>query len=409
MGHAVGRLIAIAAVATAALPAPAFGARNLAGVPANLTESAVSENFTVHYTSTPGDPNAISPQAARQLLATAERALGDSRSRIGLPQPLDDGDRRSDIYVYGANRPGERGTWRRDSDADQTSGWIGIPPDATDIVTVTHQVVHLQQLALYRPAGSTLAEGSATWVPLYLYAGELGRLPDHAQFFPDDPLDCESAARCGRPGHGAWRFFQHLAERHGTQIVRALYDRSRALGAIDHQPHFREALDAALAARQTTMPRTFAEFTAANLVGGYQLTGLARRRYGATEPFADLATGIRSRSFRPRVVKLDHLSAAFYRLRSGSDVLRSGPRRCRRATLRVRFEGPADLEGPLYWARFRPRRGAAQPVELTEGRASIEIPWSTCGGREIGVAFHNPSWRVDARRFVIRARIRVGR
>lgn len=403
MRTAIGLLLAIAAVT----PSPAQAARNLNGVPVSLTETATSQNFAVHYTTAAGDPNAIAPEAAQGLLANAERALADSRSRLGLPPPADDGDGRSDIYVYNANRRGERGTWRADSPADQTSGWIGIPPDATDIVTVTHQVVHLQQLAIYRPAGSVLAEGSAAWAPLHLYAGEVGRLPDHARFFPDDPLDCESASRCARPGHGAWLFFQHLAERHGSQIVRALYDRSRALGSVDHRPHFREALEGALAARQTTIAQTFADFTAANLVGGYELTGLARRRYGATEPLADLATGTRTRRFRARVVKLDHLSAAFVRLRSGSDVRRSGPRRCHRATLRLSLKGPADLETSLHWAQFRPRRGTARPLTLVRGRATAEVPWSTCGGREVGVALHNPSSTADARRFVMRVALKV--
>jgi hypothetical protein len=392
------------------LPGPAYAGRNLNGVPGNLTEQVVSDNFAVHYTSTPGDPNAIAPEGAQQLLATAERALADSRVRLSLPQPVDDGDRRSDVYVFSVDRRGERGSWRADSSTDQTSGWIAIPPDATgDIVTVAHQVVHLQQLALYRPAGSVLAEGTATWAPLHLYADEIGMLPTQALFFPDDPLDCESASRCGRPGHGAWRFFQHLSERHGAQTVRAIYDRSRTLGEVDHRPHFREALEGALAARQTDLQRTFAEFTAANLVGGYELHGLARRRYGATEPFDDLATGIRSRRFRARAVKLDHLAGAYYRIRSGSDVARSGRRRCRRATLRLRLSGPADLEAPLYWAPFRPRRGSARAVTLVRGRAVVEVPWSTCGGREVGVAFHNPSASVDARRFVLRPDLRVRR
>jgi hypothetical protein len=404
------RLLAIAAAAGAVVPAPALAARNLKGVPDNLTEQVRSDNFVVHYTSAPGDPNAIAPEGAQQLLATAERALGDTRTRLSMPQPLDDGDGRSDIYVYRVDRRGERGTWRADSTRDQTSGWIAIPPDAAgDIVTVTHQVVHLQQLALYRPAGMTLAEGSATWAPLHLYAGELGRLPDAALFLPDDPLDCESSSRCGRPGHGAWRFFQHLSERHGAQIVRALYDRSRALGELDHRPHFREAIDAALEARQTTLPRTFSEFTAANLVGGYELRGLARRRYGATEPHDDMATGARTRRFRARSVTLDHLSGAYYRFRSGSDLQPVGARRCRRAVLRLRLEGPADLEEPLYWAPFRPRRGSARAVALRRGRAVVEVPWSTCGGREVGLAFQNPSPSMDERRFVVRPELRVRR
>jgi hypothetical protein len=404
----IARVFAAAALALSAAAAPsAAGARDLSGVPDGLGEQVESRNFAVHYTSAPGDPNAIVPDAAQQLAETAERALSDSKGRLDLPQPRDDGDGRADIYVFQAGSNPERGMVRPDSRADQTTGWIAVPPDATgDIVTVAHMVVHLQQLGLYRPAGGVLAEGSATWAPLYLYAGEVGRLPDHAQFFPDDPLDCTDERVCGRPGYGAWQFFELLAERHGPQVVRALYDRSSTLGASDHGPHFREALQDELRARGTTLAATFALFTAANLVGDYKLPGLARRRYGATEPFDDRATGTRARRTPAQAVTLDHLSAAFYRVRSGSDLSQAARRkRCRPARLRVTIDGPSGLEAPLYWAPFRPRRGAARAIALTKGRAVIDRPWSTCGGRELGIALHNPSASVDDRTFTVRVRL----
>ena len=408
--RALTAVLAAAALASAA-PTGAHAARNLGGVPGNLTEQAVSQNFVVHYTSAPGDPNAIAPEAAQGLLVTAERSLGDSKSRLDLPQPMDDGDGQADIYVYSTPSGGpERGLVRADSRDDRASGWIGIPPDATaDPFTVTHQVVHLQQLGLYRPAGRVLAEGSATWAPLHLYPGGIRSLPDQAQFFPDDPVDCSDDRICSQPGYNAWRFLELLAERHGPQIVRAIYDRSRSLGAKDHRAHLIEALQDVLAARQTTLPQTFAEYTAANLVGGYVLQPLVRRRYGATEPFDDMATGTRTRRFRPRAVTLDHLAAAFYRVRSGSDAAGSGRGRCLRARMRVRVTGPADLEAPLYWAPFRPRRGRAREIELVRGRATLDLPWSTCGGREIGIAFHNPSPATDGRTFTLSVRLDVRR
>jgi hypothetical protein len=407
--RAIAALVATAALA--AVPAPAHAARNLGGVPGNLTEQATSQNFLVHYTSAPGDPSAIAPEAAQGLLVAAERALGDSRSRLDLPPPMDDGDGHSDVYVYaGIDRGPERGLVRPDSRADRTTGWIGLQPDATgDMAAVTHQVVHLQQLGLYRPAGFVLAEGSATWAPLHLYASEIRRLSDQAQFFPDDPLDCDDPDVCSQPGYNAWRFFELLAERHGPQIVRAIYDRSRVLGAKDHRSHLIQALQDVLTDRQATLPATYAEYTASNLVGGYGLQMLARRRYGDTEPFDDLATGTRTRRFRPRAVTLDHLSAAFYRLRSGSDAADSRGRRCRRARMLVRIAGPEGLEAPLYWAPFRPRRGKARALELKKGRAALDLPWSTCGGREVGIALENPAPGIDDRTFTVTVRLTVRR
>ena len=402
----IATAVAAAALLLALAAQPSHAARNLAGVPANLGEEAASRNFAVHYTSAAGDPNAIAPEAAQSLLVNAERALGDSTSRLDMPQPIDDGDGRADIYVSaGTARPPERGMVRADSRADRASGWIGLPPDATgDIVAVTHQVVHLQQLALFRPAGRVLAEGSATWAPLHLYASELGPLTAQAQFVPEDPIDCGDPDRCSLPGYNAWRFFELLAERYGPQVVRDLYDRSRALGAKDHRAHLIESLDAVLAERGTTLPAAFAEFTAANLGGGFGLAGLAGRRYGGTEPFGDVATGIRSRRLRARAVAIDHLSAALYRIRSGPDDPASARARCKRARLHVRIDGPADLEAPIYWAPFRPRRGKPRAIELADGRATLDLPWTTCSSREVGIALHNPSPTVDDRRFKLTAR-----
>src|SRR5438067_2063950 len=84
-------------------------------------------------------------------------------------------------------------------------------------------------------------------------ARTLDGLPDIAEFFPDDPVDCDDPDRCSRPGYNAWRFFELLAEREGPEFVRALYDRSRALGARDHQAHLIDALEAELASRSTTL------------------------------------------------------------------------------------------------------------------------------------------------------------
>jgi hypothetical protein len=188
--------------------------------------------------------------------------------------------------------------------------------------------------------------------------------------------------------------------------VRALYDRSRALGADDHRSHLIDALDDVLLDRATTLPDTFADFTSSNLAGGYVLAGLAKRRYGGTEPFGDLATGTRTRRLRTQAVTLDHLSAAFYRVRSGPDDPTSSARpRCRRAKLTVAIQGPVDLETPLYWAPFRPSRGKPRALPLNKGRAAFERPWTTCGGREVGVAVLNPSADVDRRTFKLKVRL----
>jgi hypothetical protein len=384
---------------------PASAARNVDAVPDNLTETIATPNFLVHFTSTFGDPNGIGTAQVQQLAGNAERALGDLISRTDFPRPMDDGDGKIDLYVfYDKGRP-EPGLFQLDEgNTDRTSGWIAIPPNgATDIVTIAHQVFHLMQANVYRPAGRILGEGGATWASLHLYAPELRSLPDDAQFFPNDPLDCTTSQRCANPATGAWQFFELLAERYGADTLRRLYDRSRALGEQDGKAHFREALDEVLAAQNTTLPAAFADFTRANLIGGYALRLLAKRRYGATEPHADIVTGRRDRRYPSRGVTLDRLSAAFYRV-----VSSPAEKRCRRATLTLTLDGPVGLEMPLQLAEFQPRPRTPVLVALNaQGTAKKTFKWSTCSGRELGIAFLNPSGSINGRRFTVTAELKL--
>jgi hypothetical protein len=45
-------------------------------------------------------------------------------------------------------------------------------------------------------------------------------------------------------------------------------------------------------------------------------------------------------------------------------------------------------------------------IELKNGRAAFERSWSTCGGREIGIALHNPSSAADDRTFTLSVSLR---
>ena len=281
---------------------------------------------------------------------------------------------------------------RADSRADQATGWIGIPPDATgDMVTITHQVVHLQQLALYRPAGPRAGRGQrhlgaappvrerarGAARPGAVLPGRSDRLRRRATAAPAGLQRLALLRAAGRAPRPAGR-------------ARDLYDRSRALGARDHRAHFLEALEAVLAERDTTLPATFAEFTSANLVGGYGLQGLARRRYGGHRAVrrpghrhAHAALPAARGDARPPVGGV--LPAA-----SGSDAAACGRaaaagRRC-----------ACGSTGPPTWRRRstgrRSGRAAAGRAGRAggDGRAVFKLAWSTCSGREVGVGRAQP-------------------
>ena len=184
-----GRAIAVAAAAAVGLmPGPAYAGRNLNGVPGNLTERAASDNFTVHYTSTPGDPNAIAPEAAQQLLddrragagrlaraAAPAAARGRRRPafrRLRIPRRTTRRARHLAGRYHGrSDERLDRHSTRCDGRHPHRRSPGGAPPAARALP----------------PRGSVLAEGTATWAPLHLYAAEIGVLPDARAVLPRRP------------------------------------------------------------------------------------------------------------------------------------------------------------------------------------------------------------------------------
>lgn len=118
------------AVAAALLVPTAASASARPPVPSPVSELA-GPNFVVHYTASGGSPaDRLTPEGAATALANAETALAWYRSQ-GYPAPLDDGDGKTDIYVFAVPiaSPCTPGTLdlhaRRVGDEDRLAGDAG--------------------------------------------------------------------------------------------------------------------------------------------------------------------------------------------------------------------------------------------------------------------------------------------
>ena len=215
--------------------------------PASLTEAVTSDHFVVHYTSADGDPNAILPSRAQAISDAAERAYAVEVGDWHFPAPIDDGDGRTDVYVYTDEKTGRSALthidWPPPAGTRTSSAWFSIPPPAGTFV-IAHEFFHVLQYARFIYWGWT-TEPSAVWA--HLNETGAGVWPGiYAD--PWDSLDCLSQTddyACGGDalGYGRWIFFEDLSERYGgPAFVDAIGRRLALRGETESLPSPTQAI-----------------------------------------------------------------------------------------------------------------------------------------------------------------------
>ena len=183
-------------------------------------------------------------------------------------------------------------------------------------VTAAHEYMHAVQFAYDWLEDAWLMEATATWAEDEVFDS----VDDNVHYLSSRPLGPAAWSRSTRSTnpnwYGDWIFFRYLSERFTTQtggmptIVRDIWRRADAApGAGDD--YALQAVKGALAARNASFGKTFAQFADANrrrqerLRGGRleQLPDASALGPGDPDPHA----------FGPRsgtMVRLDHLTAA---------------------------------------------------------------------------------------------------
>jgi hypothetical protein len=363
----------------------------LAGVlapPANATrlvlpESMRTTHFEIHFIGDPLPPaTPVNRQQIGELAANLERAYGLITGAWGFPAPLNDGDGRIDVYVTDLSLIEALGLAFPDTGANQTSGYIHIDDDATELpYLATHELFHLVQFGTWSQMEGWLAEATAEWagfrsldfpvavrdsggeeVPLTMTLG-----------MPDMSVDCDGDG-CGLDeyedgGYSRWHFFQYLSERFDADLVRDVFDRIRAGGnpAIANVTY----LDQALQSRGSSLSGAFVEWHVANMGGDYSAKGLR----GISPPsYSKTLTGVETGLLPTQRITVNHLAARYVAFERGNG---SADTTCYAATLNVSVGFPAGVTAePYFWW---PEEGSRPiPLAVSGNGASLSIPWDTC-------------------------------
>jgi hypothetical protein len=402
------RLGLLAAVLAGALAPSAHAVR------LDLPESMRTTHFEVHFIGDPLPPaTPVNRQQIGELAANLERAYGLITGAWGFPAPLNDGDGRIDVFVTNLDLLPALGLAFPDTGANQTSGYIHIDDDATELpYLATHELFHVVQFGMWSQMEGWLAEATAEWagfrsldfpsvirdaageeVPIALTLG-----------MPDMSVDCDGDG-CGLDeyedgGYSRWHFFQYLSERFDADIVRDVFDRIRA-GANAAIPNV-TYLDQALQAQGMPLSDTFVDWHVANMGGDYTTRGLR----GISPPYySNTLTGAETGPLPTQRIAVNHLAARYVAFERGNG---SADTACHEATLTVSVGFPAGMSArPYFWW---PAEGSEPiPLAVSGSGASLSIPWDTCtwGSKRGLLSLPNSTLSTDGAIFSVDASLTV--
>lgn len=323
------------------------------------------------------------------LVARSADATWDSTiTRRGFRPPLDDsiyhdrddfgGDGRFDIYLrtVGPGGDGYRVTEVCTEVPFTCSGYFVMVPrfaaghytsdrEGTEVLT-SHELFHSIQAAYDARQWPTWAEGTAVWNQTQVFPE--GGLRDFLGFLPyfldepDRPFDKSMGTGPGSLyAYGAALWPQYLGERFGVDIVREIWEGSRAT-VRGRSPHFLDVTEKVLSRRGTTLAEAWLEFTRWNLLTASRADGTRGYRLAARYPGVRMEPTLRG--LGEREVRIDGLSARYLRIEPGL----SAPARLR---LSLHDESDTPAVGTAY---LQPAGG--KPTEerpFPSGRIDLEV------------------------------------
>lgn len=400
---------ALLAAAVAAIAAPSAGAVRLV-----LPESLTTAHFQVHFTGDPALPGTpVTRQQIGELAANLERAYTAFTADWGFPAPVDDGDGRIDVYVDDLDPVLALGLAFPDTATNQTSGYIHIDDDATELADLAaHELFHVFQYGIWAPGESWLMEATAEWAGFRMLGfpnvfkdrfGEDVAITD-VLGMPDMSVDCDGDG-CGLTeyedgGYSRWHFFLFVQERFGSDVVEDVFARAKAA----NDPTIADVtfLDAALQARGTSLGGAFSDWHVANMTGDYTAAGLR----GITPPmYSTTLTGTASATVPPQKVTVNHLAARYLAFERGDGT---GDETCFAATLNLSVTLPAGVSSRPHF-RWTGSEAKPTPLAVSGSTATLSVPWDTCtwtSARGI-LSLPNASMTTDAAVFTVNASIVV--
>ena len=406
LGQRASWLLALVAIAGLFVSSPATAAPSAARYdrpsPYTVPEAppVCDAKVCVHYVTTTDDAVALTdgngngvPDEPETVLAGFQRAWPVLFGKLGFAAPPPDqgagGDDRYDVYLE--NRTGQPGgvtapeidlpggnSTSRIYLASNTSRTAGTP--GLDAVAA-HELGHAAQFAVSSDSVGQrfFDESMATWLQEEVVPGSARDLVDAGQFAtPDLPLDYNIAADefgFATPVYAQWIFFDYLAGRYGTEVIRQMLEASRPPGVWEVA-----AMDSALRLHKSSLAKAYVGFTRAIL---HPSRSFGFKKNVPYQAFADLKPGKRvSRSFR-----LDHLSHWRYSIK---------PRPSSRVgRLHIRVKTARGFSGAVVASVLRGRK-PPKHTSLGWSRKGVARGTVPLGGRQarsVMITLVNSSWK----------------
>lgn len=363
-----------------------------------------SAEICVHWAPGGDDapPNRAWVQRSLSVLNKVWRAEVD---RLGFREPLADrgagGDDRFDVYLkdlgdtgaYGYCTPERRAPGNRFTasgycvlDNDFSPRQYAGPAGKSLRVTAAHEFFHAVQFSYDFGEDPWFMESTAVWMEEEV----MGGINDNRQYLPfgqladpGSPLDRFDAGSFNQ--YGNWIWWQHLADRFGTPVVRQVWE-AAAAGRGRRDAYSTEAVRRVLAQRGG-FPAVFARYAAA--------TTDASRSYGEGRrwPRASTSGSQQLAAGSPRA----RTSAVVDHMASSSWVYRPDPTLAARSwSLRIKVRGPRAALSPAVAVRISKADGSIveRRVPLSRGgRGSAVVPFGARGVSEVTVTLANASTR----------------
>ena len=391
--------LVVSSAATAAPTAPAYDRPSPYTVPEAppLCDAMVC----VHYVTTTDDAVPLTdgngngvPDEPEAVLAGFQRAWPVLFGTLGFAAPPPDqgagGDDRYDVYLENRagqpggvtvpeiDLPGGNSTSRiyLASNPSQTAGAQGLDSVAA------HELGHAAQFAVSSDSIGQrfFDESMATWLQEEVVPGSARDLVGSGQFAtPDLPLDYNVGADefgFDSTVYAQWIFFDYLAGRYGTEVIRQMLEASRPPGVWEVA-----AMDSALRLHKSSLARAYVGFTRAILDPSRSFGFREKVPYQA---FADLKPGKRvSRSFR-----LDHLSHWRY-------SVKPRPNSPGRGRLHIKVKTARGFSGAVVASVMRGRK-PPNHASLRWSRTGVARGTVPLGGkraRSVMITLVNSSWQ----------------
>ncbi len=354
-----------------------------------------SDHFIVHWTSdwVCTNERIFEPQAG-DILAAAESAYAAMVTSWGFQPPYDDGNGKTDIYVYAV----------KDDAGDPVdiaygAGWFSIPEsNATDRMIIASGVFSDVAWAYSDWSQTWFKFGSALWAGLRAddwKDEELSWLE-----VPEIALDCYGApcdeALAKNTGSARWPFFVYLQDRFGDNAVRQVWEKveARAVGAPDGVGALEDYLDD----KGSTLTDFFNDFAGTVAAGGLSAPPLKDKRPTTA---GSITTGGAAATLPPVKLAVNHLAARFVAVVPGTGKLEI----CHPATLTVTVDLPTGVASKPKWAYTGPGGGLAA-FSVSGSKATYSTTWDTCtwkDGRKGIISLPHPGTSGDGKEFKVTA------